>query len=69
MYEILMGVEYDVYHDVVYFLLYLNCENYMKLLNYYDDVMCIYVVGEFSYKLLVLNCWCKHVMNNVGVDF
>jgi len=31
-------------------------------------LMCIYVVGEFSYMLLVLNCWCKHVMNNVGVD-
>ena len=30
-----MGVEYDVLHIVVYFLLYLNCENYMKLLNYY----------------------------------
>jgi len=56
-----MGVEYDVYHDVVYFLLYLNCENDMKLLNYlvmllvFIYVLCIYVVGEFSYMLLVLN--------------
>ena len=63
MYEILMGVEYDVYHDVVYFLLYLNCENDMRLLNYlvmllvFIYVMCIYVVGEFSYMLLVLNFW------------
>jgi len=69
-----MGVEYDVYHDVVYFLLYLNCENYMKLLNYYGMllvfiyIMHIYVVGEFSYMLLVLNCWCKHVLKYVGVD-
>ena len=37
-----MGVEYDVYHNVVYLLLYLNCENYMKLLNYYDDVVGVY---------------------------
>jgi len=29
--------------------------------------MCIYVVGEFSYMLLVLNCWCKHVLKYVGV--
>jgi len=56
-----MGVEYDVYHDVVYFLLYLNCENDMKLLNYlvmllvFIYVLCIYVAGEFSYMLLVLN--------------
>jgi len=63
-----MGVEYDVYHDEVHFLSYLNCENFMKLLNYYDgDVgelymyVCVYVVGEFSYmqvleKLLVNAC-------------
>jgi len=43
--------------------------------------MCIYVVGEyiclcaymllvnFSYMLLVLNCWFKHVLEYVGVDF
>jgi len=37
-----MGVEYDVYHNVVYFLLYLNCENYM-LLNYYGDVVGVYI--------------------------
>jgi len=63
-----MGVEYDVYHDEVYFLSYLNCENFMKLLDYYDDdvgelymYVRIYVVGEFSYtqvlvKLLVNAC-------------
>jgi len=43
MYEWLMGVEYDIYHDVVYFLLYLNCENYMKLLNCYGDVVGVYI--------------------------
>jgi len=32
MYEWLMGAEYDALHIVEYFLLYLNCENYMKLL-------------------------------------
>ena len=31
-------------------------------------VMCIYVVGEFSYILLVLSCWCKHVLKCVSVD-
>jgi len=42
--------------------------------------MCIYVVGESiclcaymllvncSYMLLVVNCWCKHVLDYVGVD-
>jgi len=38
-----MDVEYDVYHNVVYFLLYLNCENYTKLLNYYGDVVGVYI--------------------------
>jgi len=31
-------------------------------------LMCIYVVGEPFYMPLVLNCWCKHVLNDVGVD-
>jgi len=31
-------------------------------------VMCIYVVVELSYMLLLLSRWCKHVTNNVGVD-
>jgi len=30
--------------------------------------MCIYVVGEFFYMLLVMNCWFKHVLKYVGVD-
>jgi len=72
MYEWLMGVEYDVYHDVVYFLLYLNCENDMKLLNYlvmllvFIYVMCIYDVGEFFYMLLVMNCWWKQAVEKCG---
>jgi len=43
MYERLMRVEYDVYHNAVYFLLYLNCEIYMKLLNFYGDVVGVYI--------------------------
>jgi len=43
MYERLMGVEYDVYHNMMYFILYLNCEIYMKLLNFYDDVVGVYI--------------------------
>jgi len=68
MYEWLMGVEYDVYHNEVYFLFYLNCENFMELSNYYDNdvgeqymYVEIYVVGKFSYmqvltELLVNAC-------------
>jgi len=64
MYEWLMGIEYNE----VYFLFYLNCENFMELSNYYDNdvgelymYLDIYVVGEFSYmqvlvKLLVNAC-------------
>ena len=51
---------------------------YMLLVVIY--VMCIYVVGDyiclcgymllvnFSYTLLVVSCWCKHVLEYVGVD-
>jgi len=28
-------------------------------------VVCIYVVGEIFYMLLVVNCWCKHVLGYV----
>jgi len=62
-----MEVEYDVYHDEVYFLSYLNCGNFMKLLNYYDDdvgelymYVCIYVVGESFYR--IQNQICSHIM-------
>jgi len=33
-----MSVECDDYHSMVYFILYLNCENYSKLLIYGDVV-------------------------------
>jgi len=97
------------YHNVVYFLLYLNdgiiwscwiimvmllviiyvyvhifcwwlcmfmciyvVGDYICLCAYillvFIYVMRIYVVGEFSYMLLVLNYWCKHVLKYVGVD-
>jgi len=74
MYEWLIGVEYDVYHNVVYFLLnwivriIWSCWINMMILLVFIYVMCIYDVGELSYMLLLLSCWCKHVMNNVGGD-
>jgi len=46
----------------------------------YIYVVCIYVVGDyislcaytllvnFSYMLLMVNCWCKHVLGYVDVD-
>ena len=43
---------------------WINMERLLVLIY----VMCIYVVGEFSYMLLVLDCWCKHVLKYVGVD-
>jgi len=57
MCELLMGVEYDVYHSMMYFLLYLN---FMKLLNYYGEV-----VGDYiclcAYILLVNFYTCNGV--------
>jgi len=35
MYEWLIGVEYDFYHDVMYFLLYLNCEKSYDVVELY----------------------------------
>ena len=43
---------------------WINMERLLVLIY----VMCIYVVGEFSYMLLVLNCLCKHVLKYVGVN-
>jgi len=45
-----------------------RCWITMMMLLVFIYVMCIYVVGGFSYMLLLLSYWCKHVMNNVGVD-
>ena len=33
-----MGVEFDVYHSMVYFLIYLNCENLYGVVELYDVV-------------------------------
>jgi len=38
-----MGVEYNVYCSMVYFLLYLNYEDFIKSLNYYGDVVGVYI--------------------------
>jgi len=76
MYEWLMDVEYDVYHSLVYFLLYLDCENSYEIVEslwwccwWLYMYMSIYVAGEFSYMLLATIWWCKHVLKYVGVDF
>jgi len=38
MYEWLIGVEYDVYHSVMYFLLYLDCEKLYEVVELYNIV-------------------------------
>jgi len=38
IYEWLLVVEYDVYHNVLYFLLYLNCEKLYGVVELYDIV-------------------------------
>ena len=40
MYEWLIGVEYDVYHSVMYFLLYLDCEKLYEVVELYDVSQC-----------------------------
>jgi len=71
--EWLIGVEYDVYHNVLYL------SPLLELWEFYEVVellwwccwwlymcMCIYVVGEFSYMLLATIWWCKHVFKYIG---
>jgi len=72
--EWLLGVEYDVYHNVLYFLLYLNCE---KL---YEDVVMLvdscdndYVNDNIVMTLIwIVTCWlCGRkylIMQLCGVD-
>jgi len=36
--------------------------------NFIVYIFILIIIFFLSYMLLVLNCWCKHVMNNVGVD-
>ena len=38
MYEWLIGVEYDVYHSMMYFLLYLDCDELYGVVELYDIV-------------------------------
>ena len=42
-----------------------SCWMNMMMLLVFIYVMCIYVVGELFYMLLLLSCWCKHVMNKL----
>jgi len=44
MYEWLVGVEYDVYHSVMYFLPYVDCEKLCEVVDLYGDI-----VGEWIY--------------------
>ena len=55
--ELFLGVEYDVYHNVVYFLLTCIVRNNMMLLNYMIKSMLVNtymlidcdIVGEYVY--------------------
>ena len=63
--EWLIGVEYDVYHSVVYFLLTLILRNNMLLLNYMIKSMLVNtymlsdgdVVGDFIYAKWMMMMW------------
>jgi len=56
-----MDVEYGVLHIVVYFLLYLKIENYMKLLNYYANVVGVYIC------YVHICCW-RIFLHAIGVE-
>jgi hypothetical protein len=52
MYEWLIGVEYDVYHSVMHFLLYLDCEKLNEVVELYDVVdvdECVYVTWWWTH--------------------
>jgi len=49
MYEWLLGVEYDVYHNGLYFLPYFDYEKWYEVVELYDLVD----VGEYVY----VNWW------------
>jgi len=57
MYEWLIGVEYDVYHGVMYFLLYLNCEKSYDVVELYDEVD----VGKKIYVDWLWYWWWIHI--------
>jgi len=53
--EWLLGGEYDVYHKVMYFLLYLDCEKlYIELCEEVD-------IGECIYVNWLRCCWWIHI--------
>ena len=53
--EWLLGGEYDVYHKVMYFLLYLDCEKlYVELCEEVD-------IGECIYVNWLRCCWWIHI--------
>ena len=53
MYEWLLGVEYDVYHGMVYFCPYFDYEKWYEVVELYDLVD----VGECVYVNLWWYCW------------
>ena len=60
MYGCLICVEYEVYHSVMYFLLYLDCEKLCEIIDLYDLVdvgECIYANHDDN----VVNCLCEHM--------
>jgi len=65
--EWLLGVEYDVYHNVMYFLLYLDVRNRMLLLNTYMLTDCA-IVGEYIYVDWWWCCWWLHIYYVNGDD-
>jgi len=52
----LIGVEYDIYHSMMYFLLYLDCEKWYEMLKLYGDI-----VGECMYVNWWWYCWWMHI--------
>jgi len=69
MYEWLMGFEYDVYHSMIYFSLYLNYEKLYEVVdidvnvdNRHDYVLgwlwwCLLIIMMMLVELLCWRCW------------
>ena len=55
--EWLLGVEYDVYHNLLYFLLYLECEKSYVVIELYNE----FNVGVYIYVDWLCNCWGIHI--------
>jgi len=56
--EWFLGVEYDVYHSVVYFLPYLECEKSYVVIELRGEVD---MVGEYIYVNWLWFCWWLHI--------